>query len=92
MKGTPPEGKLAPTLKLRRPSTTIGFQRSSTTLSCFACGDHHDHRTARYRVNVWAKALEARRGYWKTVVAIAAKNARMAWAVLRKGEEFQYPS
>lgn len=44
------------------------------------------------RVSVWAKALEARRGYWKTVVAIAAKNARMAWAVLRKGEEFQYPS
>jgi transposase len=44
------------------------------------------------RVSVWAKALEARRGYWKTVVALAAKNARMAWAVLRKGEDFQYPS
>lgn len=43
-------------------------------------------------VSTWAKKLEERRGYWKTVVAIAAKNARMAWAVLRKGEEFEYPS
>ena len=40
----------------------------------------------------WAVALEARRGYWKAVVAIAAKNARMAWAVLRKGEGFALPS
>ena len=43
-------------------------------------------------VSIWAKKLEERRGYWKTVVAIAAKNARMAWAVLRKGEAFKYPS
>ncbi len=28
----------------------------------------------------WAVALEQRRGYWKAVVAIAANNARMAWA------------
>ena len=34
-------------------------------------------------------ALEVRRGYWKAVVAIAAKNARMAWAVLAKGENFK---
>jgi hypothetical protein len=32
-----------------------------------------------------------RRGYWKAVVAIAAKNARMAWAVLNKGEAFKLP-
>jgi transposase len=36
----------------------------------------------------WAVALVERRGYWKAVVAIAAKNARMAWAVLRKGDAF----
>lgn len=36
----------------------------------------------------WAVALEQRRGYWKAVVAIAAKNARMAWATLRRGEDF----
>ena len=35
----------------------------------------------------WAMALEVRRGYWKAVIAIAAKNARMAWAVLAKGED-----
>ena len=27
--------------------------------------------------------------YWKAVVAISAKNARMAWAVLAKGENFK---
>jgi hypothetical protein len=37
----------------------------------------------------WALALEVRRGYWKAVIAIAAKNARMAWAVLAKGEDFK---
>ena len=40
----------------------------------------------------WAMALRQRRGYWKAVVAIAAKNARMAWAVLTKGESFELPT
>jgi transposase len=40
----------------------------------------------------WARALAERRGYWKAVVAIAAKNARMAWAVLTKGESFKLPA
>jgi transposase len=42
-------------------------------------------------VSRWAIALQERRGYWKAVVAIAAKNARMAWAVLRRGEAFTLP-
>jgi transposase len=40
----------------------------------------------------WALGVAARRGYWKAVVAIAAKNARMAWAVLTKGENFKLPA
>jgi transposase len=44
------------------------------------------------RVSTWIKALEQRRGYWKAVVAMAAKNARMAWAMLRKGEDFKLPT
>ena len=40
----------------------------------------------------WALALEARRGYWKAVVAIAAKNARMAWAMLARSESFKLPA
>lgn len=40
----------------------------------------------------WAVQLEQRRGYWKAVVAIAAKNARMAWAVLQRGEAFVKPA
>jgi len=44
------------------------------------------------RLSVWALELEKRRGYWKAVVAIAAKNARMAWAVLTKGDAFKMPT
>jgi transposase len=44
------------------------------------------------RLSRWALALADRRGYWKAVVAIAAKNARMAWAVLTKGESFKLPA
>ena len=40
----------------------------------------------------WAMAVRQRRGYWKAVLAIAAKNARMAWAVLNKGEAFKLPA
>jgi transposase len=40
----------------------------------------------------WAVALAERRGYWKAAVAIAAKNARMAWAVLSRGENFAMPA
>lgn len=43
-------------------------------------------------ISRWAVALQARRGYWKAVVAIAAKNARMAWAVLKRGEHFTVPA
>ena len=43
-------------------------------------------------ISRWALALAERRGYWKAVVAIAAKNARMAWAVLSRGESFALPA
>ena len=41
------------------------------------------------RFSRWARSLQERRGYWKAVVAIAAKNARLAWAVLKYGEDFK---
>jgi transposase len=43
-------------------------------------------------VSRWAVQLAARIGYWKAIVAIAAKNARMCWAVLRRGESFKLPA
>ena len=43
-------------------------------------------------VSKWAISLAARRGYWRAIVAIAAKNARMCWAVLRRGEAFCLPA
>lgn len=41
------------------------------------------------RFSRWARALQERRGYWKAAVAIAAKNARLAWAILKYGEDFR---
>jgi transposase len=43
-------------------------------------------------VSRWAVQLAARVGYWKAIVAIAAKNARMCWAVLHRGEAFKLPA
>jgi len=42
-------------------------------------------------VSRWARALAERRGYWRAVVAVAAKNARMCWAMLQRGEAFKMP-
>ncbi len=41
------------------------------------------------RFSRWARSLQERRGYWRAVIAIAAKNARLAWAVLKYGEDFK---
>lgn len=41
------------------------------------------------RISRWALSLQQRAGYGKALVAIAAKNARMAWAMLSKGEAFR---
>jgi transposase len=43
-------------------------------------------------ISRWAISLAQRRGYWKAIVAIAAKNARMCWAVLNRGEDFHLPA
>lgn len=40
----------------------------------------------------WALSLQARCGYGKAVVALAAKNARLAWAMLAKGDQFKVPA
>jgi transposase len=40
-------------------------------------------------ISRWAVALAARAGYGKALVAIAAKNARLIWAMLAKGQTFQ---
>jgi transposase len=43
---------------------------------------HQDRRS------IWLKALVARRGFNRTVVALANKTARIAWAVLNRNEEY----
>lgn len=44
------------------------------------------------RISRWARALAVRRGYWRAVIAVAAKNARLAWACLARGEAFELKS
>jgi len=41
------------------------------------------------RLSRWALAVRARRGYHRALTAIAAKNARILWVVLAKGERFR---
>jgi transposase len=43
-------------------------------------------------VSRWAIQIQERRGHWKAVVAVAAKNARMCWAMLQRGEAFKMPT
>jgi len=42
----------------------------------------------RTRLQAWIMQLHARVGYHKTLVAIANKHARMIWAILAKGEDY----
>jgi transposase len=40
----------------------------------------------------WALALRGRRGYHRAIIAVAAKNARIIWALLAKNREFALPA
>jgi transposase len=50
------------------------------------------HTAARHsdRMSRWVLNIEQRRGYQRTLVAIANKNARIAWALLNKNQELRY--
>jgi len=41
------------------------------------------------RLSRWALELQARRGYYRALVAIANKNARIAWALLARAQELR---
>jgi transposase len=41
------------------------------------------------RMSRWISAIESRRGYFRTLVAIANKNARIAWALLYRNQELR---
>jgi transposase len=40
-------------------------------------------------MNKWVNQLLERRGFNRTTVAVANKNARIIWAVLRTGEAYR---
>ena len=60
---------------------TLFVQGARSVLQTAKC---HDDRMSR-----WVVSLQTRRGYHKTLVAIAAKNARIAWALLSKDQAFR---
>ena len=49
----------------------------------------HTAAARQDRFSRWVLELQARRGYYRTLVAIANKNARIAWALLSRNEEFK---
>jgi transposase len=49
----------------------------------------HASRAEPTRLSRWAANLVARRGYHKANIALAAKNARIVWAILARGGEFE---
>ena len=59
---------------------TVLFQGAR---SAVLTAHRHDDRLSR-----WIVQLQARVGYYKTRVAVASKHARILWAVLAKGEQF----
>lgn len=75
------------TVRLIAPKFVTPYLRNLLVMGARAIlsglGDKQD------RFSRWARNIVERRGYWKAVVAIAAKNARLAWAVLRYGEDFR---
>ncbi len=46
-------------------------------------------RDKQDRISCWLRELVARRGYKRAAVALAAKNARIVWAMLTSGEEYR---
>jgi len=58
--------------------------------------EHYNHRRYHGRLakhddwrSKWAQELQSRAGHNKTLVAMANKTARMAWAMLRSGENYK---
>ena len=49
----------------------------------------HGYVAEQSKTGVFGSELSNSGGYWRAVVAIAAKNARLAWAVLKYGEDFR---
>lgn len=46
-------------------------------------------RDKQDRTSCWLRELIARRGYKRAAVALAAKNARIVWAMLVRGEAYR---
>ena len=66
------------------------YLRSLLVLGARAVLNSAAHKTDS--LSRWALAIAERRGYWRAIIAIAAKNARLCWAALHHGERFAPPA
>jgi transposase len=64
---------------------------TSFTLLMLECAVLQSAAQKSDRVSRWAMALRARRGYHRAIIAVAAKNARIIWALLANHREFALP-
>jgi len=68
-------------------------KRGDTYLRCLLVQGARSvlHTATRHtdRMSRWVQGVESRRGYHRALVAIASKNARIAWALLSRNEELR---
>lgn len=51
---------------------------------------YNDVRQPSVKTKEWVESLRERRGFCKTAVALANKNARIAWALMKKEENYKW--
>jgi hypothetical protein len=75
-------------IRLMAPNFVIPYVRSSLVMGARAvlAPAMNEANPRQDPASHWARALAERRGYWRAVVAVAAKNARMCWAALQRGD------
>jgi transposase len=62
------------------------YLRTLLVLGARAVLQNAAHKTDR--LSRWAMAVRARRGYHRAIIAVAAKNARIIWALLARNQDF----
>jgi len=67
------------------------YLRNLLILGAKAIMMRQSHKVRLSSADCWIIGLRERRGYGRTIIALAAKNARMCWANLQRGDAFVMP-
>lgn len=66
-----------------------GYLRKLLVHGARSVVSHNDRRLDKNKRSQWISSLEERRGMNRTSVALANKNARIAWALMVSGEQYR---